>query len=198
MKFKMIYLYVGLIIMLILFLTIEENNFFDKTNTKKVLDNSNTVVNTKSMNPDKKTPTKENVNKDVYHKIEKFKEAIVKNPSDTLMIRKYAELLALSHKSNDAIKTYDMILEIDPKRTDVLFEKSFIYFSKLNYIDALEATKDILKIEHNNSKAYYNLGAIYASIGNKKEAKKNWNFIVNNYPDAQEAKLAKESLKKLN
>ncbi len=198
MKIKLIYIYVALISALIVYLFLSNRNLnTDVAITSVKKKNTGKIVNTKMGNPVKPNPSKENVNKNIFHKLEKFKEAIEKNPNDTLMIKKYAKLLSLSHKTSEAVKYYKKLLQINPNRTDILFELSFIYYSKMNYKDALNTTKKILKITPKNVKAYYNVGAIYATMGKKNNAKKIWEDIIENYSLSKESKLAIKSLKKL-
>ena len=56
----------------------------------------------------------------------------------------------------------------------------------------------ILSIDKNNVNAYYNLGAIAVSQGNKAKAEQIWEKLVMEYPKSPIAQKAKDSIKQLN
>lgn len=147
---------------------------------------------------DKNTPhSMMNVSPEFKHQMEQLKKNIDNNPNDTLKIREYANLLAASHQPDEALKYYDMILTKAPKRTDILFEKSKIYYAENKLDEAENVTNSILKLEPENPLAQYNLGAIAATKGDKEKARKIWNEVIKKYPKEEVSELAKKSLEKL-
>ena len=142
-------------------------------------------------------PSKENVSENFKHEIMALKKAIDESPNDTAALKGYAELLVASHKPAEAIPLYDRILMKYPKRTDVLFSLSFIYFNNGNFRKAEEETKKILSYDKKNIQAQYNLGAIAASRGNSEEARHIWTKLLNDYPNSELSEMAKGSLNKL-
>lgn len=148
-------------------------------------------------NPTTPPPTKENVSEGFKHELNALEKEFNNNPKDTSVIRKYADLLAASHKQDEAIPLYEKILKINPHRTDILFSLSFIYYNKGDFFNAEETTKKILIYDKKNSQALYNIGAIAASKGDSRKAREIWTKLITDYPTSETAGLAKESLGKL-
>jgi TolA-binding protein len=148
-------------------------------------------------NPTTPPPTKENVSEGFKHELNALEKEFNNNPKDTSVIRKYADLLAASHKQDEAIPLYEKILKINPHRTDILFSLSFIYYNKGDFFNAEETTKKILTYDKKNPQALYNIGAIAASKGDSRKAKEIWTKLITDYPTSETAGLAKESLGKL-
>lgn len=143
------------------------------------------------------TPTRANVNENFRKQLADLKLKVESNPKDTLALREYADLLNEGHKPLEAIQYYDQILKINPKRKDVLFNLSIIYFNNQDLIKAEEFTNRILSIDKNDEQAEYNLGAISAAKGDKDKAKKIWQEIIMKYPGTPTAQLASTSIDRL-
>ena len=198
MKFKPLYAYLSLIVILIVLLVVF-------TQKNKSNETAGDITNQEIPNDDihkglqnGEAPNKSNVSADIIRKMEELKKEAEKNPNDTLKLKEYADFLAEAHKPDEAIKYYQKILNIDPKRTDVLFSLSFIFYNKRDYDKSEEYTNKILSYDKNNPLALYNLGAISATRGDKNKAKKIWNGIIEEYPNSEAAKTAEESLSNLN
>jgi tetratricopeptide (TPR) repeat protein len=198
MKIKPLYLYGGILLLAIVFLI-----FF----TSKDGSDSSENISTNEMpdddihkglkNPMQGPPGKENVSGEIKHQLEMLKKSVEENPNDTLKMREYADLLAAAHHPEEAVIYYYGILNINPRRTDILNSLAFIYYNKKDYSKAADVINKVLLYEPDNTQAIYNLGAIAATSGNKEEARKRWELLVKKYPDSNESKLAVNSLKKL-
>jgi tetratricopeptide (TPR) repeat protein len=200
MKFKPIYLYGILAIVAIAVLIIIS-----------VQDNSNptdvSISNDQTMPDDdvhkqlksqmNNSPGKENVSEEYNKKLADLKDAVEKNPDDTLAMRNYADFLSASHKMNEAIPLYEKILEINPKRADIYFSLALIYYNKQDLVKCEEVNNQVLSFDSKNQMALYNLGAIAATQGKKEKAKEFWNKVISINAESETAKLAKESLGKL-
>ncbi len=202
MKYKILLMYIGIIsaVSIALYFSVDTNQLenipkISSSNAQMPQDEIHKNLNKNAL---KVKPTKDNVSQSVVHNLEMMKKKLNENPSDTLTMRKYADLLTDSHKQNEALKYYEQILKTDPGRIDILFDLSYLHFNKFNYLKAEELTNEILKLDKNNLRAQYNLGAIYATRGFIKQAEKIWENLSKNYPNTQMASLANESLKKLN
>lgn len=199
MKIKPLYIYGSFAVVAILALIIlTQFNSSDSSST----DMSNKVMPQDSIhsglgNPTTENPTKDNVTENVKHKLEMLKKVVEDNPNDTSKIREYADFLAAAHKQLDAIQYYERILQINPKRTDIYFSLSFIYFNNQNFAKAEELTNKILSYDKKNVQALYNLGAISASIGNKDKAKKIWEDLLSEFPNSEVSDLTRTSLSQL-
>ena len=197
MKFRPLYAYLSLVAILVVLLIV----FTQKNNSNKPLQD---IANQEMPNDDihkglqnGETPNKSNVSADIMHKMEELKKGAEENPNDTLKMKEYADFLSEAHKPDEAIKYYQKILKVDPKRTDILFSLAFIYQNKHDYDKSEECTNKILSYDKNNTLALYNLGAISATKGDKNKAKDIWNGIINKYPNSEAAKTAQESLSHL-
>ncbi len=196
MRFKPLYAYLGLVVILIalLFLFSRKNN---NTATREIANQE--VPNDDIHNGLKngQAPNKSNVSADIIRKMEELKKAAEENPNDTLKLKEYADFLSEAHKPDEAVKYYQKILKVNPKRTDILFSLSFIYYNKQDYNKSEEFTNRILSYDKNNPLALYNLGAIAATRGDKNKAETIWNEIIKKNPNTEAAKTAEESLSNL-
>ena len=196
MKFKPLYAYLGLIVILIalLFLFSRKNN--DTTAreiTSQEVPNDDIHKGLKNS----QAPNKSNVSADIIRKMEELKKAAEDNPNDTLKLKEYADFLSEAHKPDEAVRYYQKILNVNPKRTDILFSLSFIFYNKQDYNKSEEFTNRILSYDKNNPLALYNLGAIAATRGDKNKAETIWNKIIKKNPNTEAAKAAEESLSNL-
>jgi len=200
MKFKAIYLYGILAIAAIAVLIIV--GIQDTSNPGKPLITDNQImpdddVHKQLKNQESTSPGKENVSEEYKKKLAGLKEAVDKNPADTLAMRNYADFLSASHKMNEAIPYYQKILEINPKRSDIYFSLALIYYNKQDFAKCEEVNNKVLSFEPKNQMALYNLGAIAATQGKKDKAKEFWDQVLKINPESETGKLAQESLGKL-
>ncbi|MGD8306859.1 MAG: tetratricopeptide repeat protein [Ignavibacteria bacterium] len=199
MKFKPQYFYGVVAVAVIIILYI-----FSQTDNSDDISGLNTETNQSIPNDDihrqqnrSETPGKENVSESFRHRMEMLKKEIDENPEDTLKLLEYANLLASAHMPKQSVEYYQKFLSINPKRTDVMFSLSFVYYTLGDYKNAEEQTNEILAIDPENTDAMYNLGAISASLGDKEKAKEIWQHLADKYPDKDVGIKASNSLKKL-
>lgn len=200
MKFKISYLYLllGAAVIVVLFILSNDNSTPEPTaGNIENQEMPNDEVHKGLQNPVDGDPSKSNVSPDVYKKMDMLKKEVEANPDDTSKMRVYAEFMAAAHRQDEAIVYYQKILNVDPKRNDILFNLSIIYYTGQDYDKAEEYTRQILKNDKNNTQAMYNLGAIAASKGQKERARNIWNELISKYPGDETAELAKSSLEKL-
>lgn len=197
MKFKPLYAYLSLVAILVVLLIVftQKNNSNIPSRDRADQEMPNDDIHKGLKNGE--SPSRSNVSADILHKMEELKKEAEENPNDTLKIKEYADFLSEAHQPDDAIKYYQKILKVNPKRTDILFSLAFIYYNKHEYDKSEEFTNKILSFDKNNTLALYNLGAISATKGDKNKAKDIWNGIINKYPNSEAAKTAQESLSHL-
>ena len=198
MKFKPLYAYLSLVVILIVLLVV----FTQKNKNSEA---PGDITNQEMPNDDVhkglqngEAPNKSNVSADIIRKMEELKKEADENPDDTLKLKAYADFLTEAHKPDEAVEYYQKILKVNPKRADVLFSLSFIYYNKHDYDKSEEYTNKILSFDKNNPLALYNLGAISATKGDKNKAKEIWNEIITKFPNSEAAKTAEQSLSGLN
>ena len=200
MKFKPIYFYGILVVVavaLLIVIGIQETT----NSTEAPVVNNQTMpdddVHKELKNQIGNTPGKENVSEEYRKKMAELKDAVEKDPSDTLAMRNYADFLSASHKMNEAVQYYEKILNINPKRTDIYFSLALIYYNKQDLVMCEEVNNKVLTYDPKNQMALYNLGAIAATQGRTDKAREFWNKVVSINAESETAKLAVESLGKL-
>ncbi|HZW38991.1 MAG TPA: tetratricopeptide repeat protein [Ignavibacteriaceae bacterium] len=199
MKIKVVYIYIVLIVAAAAALY-----FFNAREDKKEIPSSSEIQNQKLPNDDVHSklksnapPSRENLSPEYMAMMNEIKVKYEKNPNDTAITMQYADFLTASHKPDDALPLYQKILDKNPRRLDVLFAMTFIYFNKKEHQKATEITNRILGYDKNNVQAKYNLGAIAANKGDFKEAKTAWENLIREYPNSEISKKAKEQLARL-
>jgi tetratricopeptide (TPR) repeat protein len=200
MKFKWIYVYPALIILIVFILVITTTSKKTPTTIQNEIANKempNDDVHKGLNNSGAVPPNKQNVTSSVFERLETLRKEAEKNPNDTLKLREYADFLAAAHRPDEAIANYEKILKIDPKKKEILFALSFLYYNKGDINEAEKLTNKIIQIDPKDSQALYNLGAINASKGNKNKAREIWERILKEYPASSSADLAKSALSKL-
>jgi tetratricopeptide (TPR) repeat protein len=199
MKFKPIYLYGTLFVIIVLFLIVISNQSDTNDVVKSPVSSEGNIPNDSIHKPltSGKQPGKDNVSEEYKQRVDALKKVIEENPKDTTVLREYADLMTASHLREEAIEYYNRILQIDPHRTDVLFSLSFIYYSRGDLKTAGESTNKILEIEPDNANALYNLGAISARNGETEKAREIWTKLAEDYPDESIGLKAKNSLEQL-
>jgi len=200
MKFKPIYFY-GILVVVAVALLIIVGIQQTSDSTEAPVVNNQTMpdddVHKELKNQIGNTPGKENVSEEYRKKLAELKDAVDKNPSDTLAMRNYADFLSASHKMNEAIQYYEKILNINPKRTDIYFSLALIYYNKQDLVMCEEVNNKVLTYDPKNQMALYNLGAIAATQGRTDKAREFWNKVVSINAESETGKLANESLGKL-
>jgi tetratricopeptide (TPR) repeat protein len=139
-------------------------------------------------------PSGSNVRADIIQKMNDLKEYVEENPDDTVKIKEYADLLGSAHKLDEAMPLYDKLLELNPRRVDVLLIKGYLYYKDGNLDDAQAATEKILDIDPGHANAKFNIGAIAIAKGDTAKAIEVWRDIVDKYPASQTASIAQRSL----
>lgn len=196
---KTSYIYIAAVVIAVIVLVIFTNIGNKKTEIPKDIANKempNDDVH-KGMQNQVTPPSKGNVSEKVVKEMELMKEDLSKTPNDTSKMRMFADFLVTAHKQDEALEYYDKILKKDPKRKDILFSISFVYYNKQDFDKAVEITNKILKMDKNDLQAQYNLGAIAASRGETAKARDIWVRLIQQHPESQMAELAKTNLTQL-
>jgi tetratricopeptide (TPR) repeat protein len=203
-KFRIAYVYILFVIAAVIALIIVS----DIGNTKSPSDNPANELNGKQMpqddihkgiqgSPNSPPPSSQNVSESFKHELNSLKDEVNRNPDDTVAMKKYADLLVASHKPRESIALYENILKKNPKRIDILFSLSFVYFNSGDFSKAEEVTNKILHLDRKNQQAQYNLGAIAASNGNSEDARRIWTKLLSENPNSDLSSMINESLKNL-
>lgn len=196
MKFKPVYLYIGLIIIIITYLVISLSGTKDINSAEDIQnkDIPKDEIHQGMILPGQQTPGKSNVSAEVFQKLETLKNAFEKSLNDTAKIREYADFLMAAHQTENAIPLYQKLVKLNPQNSDAHFSLTYIYYTKKELDKAEKETDIILSYDKNNSQALYNKGAISAAKGDKEKAKRIMNDVLKKYPGTEAAQLAKNAL----
>lgn len=197
MKIKVVYIYIFLIVAAVAALVIF-NTDSKKLPVEQV--ESQNMPNDdihKGLTDGGTPPSRENLSPEYMNLMKEMKTKYEKNPNDTAAILQYADFLTASHRPDEALPLYQKILDKNPRRLDVLFALTFIYFNKKEHQKAEEVTNRILSYDRDNLQAKYNLGAIAANKGDFKSAKDIWEGLIKNYPESDITVKAKQQLARL-
>ncbi len=198
MKFKPLYMY-GIIFVIIIAAIIltgsnDKNDLTTTPNPKGEMEMPKDAVHQGMDGVTIDGPSKNNVREDFWTKLENSKIELEKNPNDTLAMKNYAQMLGMSHQTEEAIALYEKILAIDPNRVDILLAEGSAYYNTQNFQMAEDVSKKIIAIDDSNLEAKYNLGVIAASQGKDEYAIKIWKELAKKYPNDKVGKLASKSL----
>lgn len=149
----------------------------------------------RNMSPRGASPGK--VTPEFKAKIASLKSEIEANPQDTTKIKELANLLVAGHNPIEAIIYYEKLLKLNPQSLDTYFALSDIYYERQEYDRTLELTKKIIELTPSDERAYYNLGAVKASMNEISEAKRIWNEVIAKFPGTESAKLAADALNRI-
>lgn len=201
MKFKPLYIYLTAAIVVVAIIVISSLQSSETEATADAMQNPHANMPTDDIHGQlgsgDKMPSGSNVRADIIQKMEELKEYVEENPDDTVKIKEYADLLGSAHKISEAMPLYDRLLELNPKRVDVLLIKGYLYYRDGNFNDALNSTEKILEIDPSHANAKYNIGAIAIAKGDTAKAVEVWQNIVEKHPDSQTARIAERSLTNL-
>lgn len=199
MKFKPIYLYGLVVIIAVVTLIIvtqssDEGTKTDNMTNKQMPDDN---VHKNLGRGMMQNPSGANVSEEVKQKLDSMKKEVELNPTDTVKIREYADLLAAAHRPDEAISYYERIIEKDKTRKDIYFAITFVYYNQKDLVKAEEVTREMSRLFPDDAMVNYNLGAIEATKGNKEKAREIWNKLIKDYPNDKTSELAKNSLNRL-
>jgi tetratricopeptide (TPR) repeat protein len=97
-----------------------------------------------------------------------------------------------------AIDSYRSFLEKEPLNVEALFGLANAYQIKKDFDAAISTYNKILELDRNFSKAYYNLGSIYAyHLNNPELMKKYWDQYVTLFPKNDDVDFIKKETKRL-
>ncbi|MHB1686536.1 MAG: tetratricopeptide repeat protein [Ignavibacteriaceae bacterium] len=199
-KIKPLYIYLtGIILAVIIFYFISQNTTQTTSSSSDLTGKQipQDQIHNGLQNKSPQAPGKDNVMAGVMQKMEEMKKDVDAHPNDTLKVRQYADFLAEAHQKDQALVYYQKILNVNPKRVDILFTVAYLNYVDKNFDAAAKDLNKILSIDKNNIQAFYNLGAIAASKGDKVKAEQIWTKLAMEFPNSPLAQRAKDSIKLL-
>jgi Uncharacterized protein conserved in bacteria len=200
MKIKSLYLYLTIVVFAVVFLTVAYLLQLPKGTVPAGSQSAQMPQDDihKGAAEGQQAPSKMNVSPEYTQKLNELKEAVEKTPNDTARVKEYADFLAASHKTDEAIVYYEKILKVYPKRTDIRMTIASLYYSKQDFTKCEISLNSVLSYDKNNYQALFNLGAVAATKGDNVKAKNIWNDVISRCPDKNLVAEAKAAVNGLN
>ncbi|MBU3114374.1 tetratricopeptide repeat protein [Clostridium lacusfryxellense] len=95
---------------------------------------------------------------------------IINDPQNSIFHIKKAQFLALLNDFKEAIKSFDVCLELDPNFYDALCGKGSALLSLRYKKEAIELYKKAIEVDFTKSDAYFGISQVYMSMGPITEA----------------------------
>ncbi len=129
--------------------------------------------------------------------LERLKQKYEANPKNLVAIDSLALMYYIAGSYEIASKYYAEHLAIEPDNKSLKIYLGVTYHNLKRTDEAIALLNEVLDKESTNADALYWLGVIYASSGNKEEASKNWQAVVEKHPNTKIAQAAEQGLHEL-
>ncbi len=129
--------------------------------------------------------------------IETLKAQLVDDPANLGLLLEIATKFHDGHKPVDAIRYYKDYLAIRETDEQAWLDLASSYAELEDWTEAETATRRLLDVNPSNASALYNLGAIRANLGDFDEARRLWEQVRDEQPQAAVTGQAREALIRL-
>jgi tetratricopeptide (TPR) repeat protein len=147
--------------------------------------------------PLEEAPSKENASEGVRNAIDHLKKVVEDDPDNANALFELARLLQDAHQPLDAIRNYETGLRLRPENTGARVDYSLCLFESGRVDEALTQNRIVLSYDRTNTKALYNIGAVYANRGVRDSAEAYWNRLIVLAPEDDLAGQARANITKL-
>ncbi len=206
MKFKAVYLYITLFLIVVIALVIidyapdtSDTKVAPATTTQQMPNDAihNGQMPNDAVHKGLNGPSKGDVLPQYYEHLDSLAQAWKANKSDTTLGLEYAHYLAAGHQTAKAISIYEEMIKRNPNSFSLKEEAAYVSFQNGNYDLSEKFINKILKKNKNDLNAKFNYGLIRLFKKDTLSAKNVWNEIVKNHPNTNEAERAQEALNRL-
>ncbi len=142
-------------------------------------------------------PDGANVSPTTHNQLESLRLRVVNTPDDTTHIFRLARLLQDAHQPEEAARNYKHYLALHPENYQAWLDMTQSLGQAKLWKEALDAVNEMLTKYPDDPSALYNLGAVYANLGQKDEAIQTWQKIIQTDLDDEVAFLAKSAIDRL-
>ncbi len=129
--------------------------------------------------------------------IETLKAQLANDPGNPELLLDIATKYHDGHKPVDAIRYYEDYLAINETDEQAWLDLASSYAELEDWTEAETATRRLLDVNPSNASALYNLGAIRANRGDFDEARRLWEQVRDEQPQAAVTGQAREALIRL-
>lgn len=158
---------------------------------------SKTPMSEMTASPADTVPSAENVSSQYQSEVQSLTNRLQKFPDDTTHLLRLAILYQDGHQPQKAITRYEHYLKLHPGNHQAWLDLTSCYGKISDWNKALATSKRLLDHFPDDPFGLYNLGAIYANMGQVKEARREWARIITLNTNPKVSSMASESLKKL-
>lgn len=138
-----------------------------------------------------------NVTPSAQNQLESLRKRVVETPDDTTHLFRLARLLQDAHKPEEAARNYRHYLALHPDNYQAWLDMTQSFGQAKLWAEAQEAVTDMLAKYPDDPSALYNLGAVYANLGQMEEARMTWQKTIDQNKDGEVTILAQSSLQRL-
>ena len=82
-----------------------------------------------------------------------FQKSIALNPKDEILAYNVAEIFFASNSNEEAVKYYDIALQIKPKWAEIYLKKGYVYMNMGDFPKAIESLKKFIELDPENPQA---------------------------------------------
>lgn len=131
------------------------------------------------------------------HELKELAVQLQKKPGHTPVLLRMAQLEREKGDLDHAAGHLREAIESEPSSQDAHLELGRLLYERNDVTGAIAETEKVLALNANQVDALYNMGAIYANLGNRERARSYWSRAVAVDPVADSGRKAKDALMKL-
>jgi len=131
------------------------------------------------------------------HELKELAVQLQKKPGHTPVLLRMAQLEREKGALDDAAGHLREAIESEPSSQDAHLELGRILYEKKDVNGAIAETEKVLALNPKQVDALYNMGAIYANLGNPERARSYWGKAVAANAASDSGRKAKDGLTKL-
>ena len=131
------------------------------------------------------------------HELKELAVQLQRKPGHMPVLLRMAQLEREKGSLDDAAGYLRDAIKSEPTSQDAHLELGRLLYERNDVSGAIAETEKVLELNPNQVDALYNMGAIYANLGNTQRARTYWLKAASSNPTAESAGKAREGLKKL-
>ncbi len=131
------------------------------------------------------------------HELKELAVQLQKKPGHIPVLLRMAQLEREKGSLDDAVGHLREAVKGEPSSQDAHLELGRALYERKDINGAISETEKVLELNPKQVDALYNMGAIYANLGNAERARSYWSKAVAADPNADSSRKAREALKKL-
>jgi Flp pilus assembly protein TadD len=131
------------------------------------------------------------------HELKALEDSLKKNPGHVPILVRMAQIHMDLGDKDQAVRRLREAVEAEPKNPQARLELGRALFESGDVHGAIRETNSLLEMDPYDIDGLYNLGAIYANLGQDDRAREYWTKAVSVDPDSESAQRPMNALKQL-